>query len=369
MSEASQPIHCGLVIASMRTGGAERAFVNLGNGLAQSGCVVDMILVEKTGAFLEQISEKIVVCNLNSKRASKGVKAFRRYLTERNPDVIIVAQLHVQVMALAAARQSGWKGKIILNEQSSISRNAFGWKRKFQVFLLKRWINRADAIAVVSKGAADDYVEVIPSAESKVCVIYNPIISAQSEEKLNETLSHDFFGKSTLVITAVGRLTASKRFDLLLDAFTKVRKQMECKLIIAGEGEERANLEMQIRKLGIEREVSLQGETKNSLALFRQSNLAVLSSDYEGLPAVLIEAMYADCPVVSTDCPHGPKEILDNGKYGRLVPVGDARKLSDAILNELKSPLQVNRKLRAQNFSVENCVKSYRVLFENLLSR
>jgi glycosyltransferase involved in cell wall biosynthesis len=165
------------------------------------------------------------------------------------------------------------------------------------------------------------------------------------------------------VLVAVGRLHEQKDFQTLLRAFALVRARRSARLIILGEGPERPALEAGVAKLGLTEDVDLPGFVPNPYAFMAGASQFVLSSRYEGLPTVLIEAMACGCPVVSTDCPSGPGEILDNGKYGRLVPVGDAAALAEAMEATLDAPPPAAElKARADLFHIDRVIDSYRRL-------
>ena len=352
-------LHIALVIGSMRTGGAERAFLNLSNAFVKAGHRVDLVLVEKTGSFLALLDDGINIVDLNAGQAKRGVSAFRNYLNDVNPNAIIVAQLHVQLMAMMAVGKANWKGKIILNEQSTFSQNNKGLKKQIQYWLAKWFFRKADAITVVSKGAADDFVEYFPSLKSKTTVIYNPIITDQSERLAAEKIEHDFFKENVPVVVSAGRLVVSKNFPLLIRSFAAVIREKEARLIILGDGPEKSNLQVLIDNLGLQDSVSLAGETSNTLAFFKQAGTVVLSSDYEGLPAVLIEALYCNCHVISTNCPNGPAEILQEGKFGVLVKMGDEAGMAQAILTAINHPRSAKGVQRANDFYADTIALEY----------
>jgi glycosyltransferase involved in cell wall biosynthesis len=196
----------------------------------------------------------------------------------------------------------------------------------------------ADAIVAVSKGVADDLAGAARLPRDRIKVIYNPVVTEVLFRKAEEPLEHPWFLPGCPpVILGVGRLTAAKDFPTLTRAFARVRESQSARLLILGEGKERDSLEKLVRELGLERDVSMPGFVDNPYAYMRRSSLFVLSSAWEGLPTVLIEAMACGCQVISTNCPSGPEEILDGGKYGELVRVGDAEAMSSAMLRALSN--------------------------------
>jgi glycosyltransferase involved in cell wall biosynthesis len=236
-------------------------------------------------------------------------------------------------------------------------------------FLLRRFLwfySWADAIAPVSEGVAEDLTHLARRPLKQMQVIYNPVVTPQLFEKANEPVEHEWFATNAPpVILGVGRLSVQKDFPTLIRAFALVRKHIPARLMILGEGEDRSQLEVLIEELGLSADVTLPGFVSNPYAFMSKAGVFALSSVYEGLPTVLIEAMAVGTPVVSTDCPSGPREILDGGKYGSLVPVKDVQAIADAILTQLTS--QKNTAVaqqRSQSFSLETAVNKYLKLIE-----
>jgi glycosyltransferase involved in cell wall biosynthesis len=223
-----------------------------------------------------------------------------------------------------------------VNEQNTVSfeaGNASSWRGRLTPRLIKRFYPWANGIVVVSHGVRDDMAQLTKIPRERITVIYNPsIVSADVREKAQAPLDHPWFepGQPPVLI-AVGRLQIQKDYPTLLQAFAQVRQKRPVRLLILGEGKERPMLEEIIKTLGVEEDVSLPGFVMNPFAYMARASLFVLSSRWEGLPTVLIEAMCCGTPVVSTDCPSGPREILREGQYGQLVPVGEPTALARAI--------------------------------------
>jgi glycosyltransferase involved in cell wall biosynthesis len=230
--------------------------------------------------------------------------------------------------------------------------------------MMRRLYPKADRIVAVSQGVADDLISLLNLPHEKVTVIYNPIFTPELFEQAKQPANHPWFEQNRLpVILAVGRLTRQKDYPILFRAFSLVRQVRPAKLLILGEGEERANLERLAIELGIQNDVSMPGFVDNPFAFMAKASVFVLSSAWEGFGNVLVEALACGCPVVATDCRSGPREILDNGRYGRLVPVGDHEALAKAILETLDNPdFPANRQTRLQRameFSVDAAVDKY----------
>jgi glycosyltransferase involved in cell wall biosynthesis len=223
---------------------------------------------------------------------------------------------------------------------------------------------RAHAVVAVADAMAEDLARMIGFPRDKITVVYNPAVTPEMLAKAQQPAPHAWLSPGgPPVLVAVGRLHEQKDFQTLLRAFALVRARRSARLIILGEGPERPALEAGVAKLGLTEDVDLPGFVPNPYAFMAGASQFVLSSRYEGLPTVLIEAMACGCPVVSTDCPSGPGEILDNGKYGRLVPVGDAAALAEAMEATLDAPPPAAElKARADLFHIDRVIDSYRRL-------
>jgi glycosyltransferase involved in cell wall biosynthesis len=200
---------------------------------------------------------------------------------------------------------------------------------------LIRWAYpRADAVVAVSQGVASDLVEVCGIAASHVHVLNNPVVTPETARMRSEPVDHPWLRDPTLpVVLAVGRLVPQKDFGTLLEAFALARRSRAARLVILGEGPLRAELEATVRRLDVAADVDLPGFCANPYAAMAAADVFVLSSAWEGSPGVLIEAMSCGTPVLSTDCPSGPRQILDGGRWGRLVPVGDAQAMANGLVD------------------------------------
>ena len=200
-------------------------------------------------------------------------------------------------------------------------------------------------------------------------MVYNPVVSPGLEDEARQSISHPWFNRDgPPVILAVGRLTAAKDYPTLLRAFSMVYQKQPARLLILGDGKERAPLESMVRQLGLTENVQMPGFVVNPYAYMARARLLALSSRWEGLPGVLVEALACGTPVVSTDCKSGPREILENGRFGRLVPVGDPDALAAAILDTLQTiPDHALLKRRAEDFTLEKSVKEYLRVFQSCL--
>ncbi len=323
-------------------GGAERIILNLIQAVAERGYPVDLVLVRAEGPYMDQIPESVRLIDLGAARVLTSIPALVDYLDRERP-IALLSALFANVVALISRRLSGFPGRLLISEHntlSSVTRNQADVR--WQIYpRLAGWLYPwADEIIAVSNSVADDLANTAAIPRNRIKVIVNPVITPDLRRKSEESLAHPWFGiGEPPVILSVGRLTAQKAFDVLIQAFSRVRKKCPVRLLILGEGQERPRLEALVRQLGLERDVYFAGFVQNPYSYMAQAALFVLSSRWEGLPTALIEALYLGIPLVATDCPGGSREILKDGAYGRLVPVDCPQALADAMEASLGQPL------------------------------
>jgi glycosyltransferase involved in cell wall biosynthesis len=355
---------------ALHGGGAEKVVVNLLKGLAEKAEFdLDLVLATKEGPYLDQVPQEVRIVDLNTGRAIKAALPLMNYLKENRPWALIGNMGHVNVVASIARELSGIQTKLLLVEHNNLSAFQSKLQRARLVELFMKWLYpRADAVAGVSMGVARDLEEQLKLKKETVKVLNNPVVNEDLLSQSRVSIDHPWFAADMPpVFLAVGRLNPQKDFPNLLAAFAHVRKHQEAHLIILGEGEERSALESIIQKLGIGKDVLLPGFVKNPYVYMKHSSCFVLSSKDEGLPTVLIEAMACGCPVVATNCPSGPDEILDHGAYGLLVPIKNSDALGNAMLETLKNPPQQEILIqRANEYSTTKAVEAYLSLLDEL---
>ena len=362
MSATSKRV--ALFAPSVRGGGAERVMLQLAEGLVQRGVVVNLLLAQAEGAYLDQIPRGVVLHDLKAKRVMASLPGAVRYLRRFKPDVMLSFMTHVNLVALWARRWAGVKTRLAISEHNMLSLSDQGgdaFKYRLLPFLARRFYPWADDVIAVSEGVANDVASVAGLPAGRVRVIHNPVVTPKLMALAEEPLDHPWFAQHRVpVLLGVGRLEPQKDFRTLLRAFARLREARELRLLLLGEGALRDELEQMAVELGISEDVSMPGFAGNPYRYMRHADVFVLSSAWEGLPGVLIEAMACGCAVVSTDCPSGPREILRNGAYGKLVPVGDAEALAVAIGETLDNPASSARVVeRARDFSQEVIVDRY----------
>jgi glycosyltransferase involved in cell wall biosynthesis len=300
------------------------------------------------------------------------------YLRHQKPDAMVAATRLINVVAVCAARLAGGSTRVVVSEHNPPSLALAGsrcWRRRYLPALMARTYRFADAIVAVSRGVAADLVELTGLPPGRVKTIYNPVISEDITQMARMPLSHPWFAPGQPpVILGAGRLVDQKDFPTLIRAFARLRRQRPARLVILGAAKDdvatdvaRAALVQLAALHGVSDDVVLPGFTSNPFAFMARAAAFVLSSRYEGLPTVLIEALACGCPVVSTDCPGGVHEILAGGRFGKLVPVGDESAMAEAILWTLDRPPDPNRLIaRAQLFSGAAAANAYlTTLFES----
>jgi glycosyltransferase involved in cell wall biosynthesis len=352
-----------IYLPSLLGGGAERIMVILANEFAMRDIQVDLVLSKAIGPYLKDVQPNIRIVNLNAKRLIYSIIPLIRYIRKEKPKVMLSALNSSNIIAVIARNISGIRFKLVISERavSSVALKDNPLIRaKFIPLLIKVFYKKADAIIAVSAGVADDLVSQYNQSRDKISVVYNPIVTNQLIKLSNEKFSHKWFrNKEVPVILAIGRLTSQKNFVLLLDAFSLLLETNDARLVILGEGESKNNLIEQVSRLKLKDKVIFPGFETNPFKWMKNASLFVLSSDYEGLPGTLIQAMACGTPVVSTNCQSGPKEILENGKWGRLTPVGDVRLFAKAMVDTLAEKKHPDVKQRAQYFNVTNGVNGY----------
>ena len=334
--------HVALYMQSFAGGGAERIMVNLAQGLAGRGLRVDMVVARAEGPYLSMIPSGVRLVDLKCRRSLTSLPGLAHYLRRERPAALLSAMGASNLIALAAKSLAKFPGRVIISVHVNLSahyQHERGIKSGILPFLYRRFYARADAVVAVSQEAAADLTESFGLPPGRIRMIYNPVVTSSLFEQAKQPIHHRWFGPGQIpVVISVGRLCEQKDFLSLIQAFAKVRAHRPVRLVILGEGPDRPRLEAAVSEMGLSDCVELPGFVSNPYAFMAQSALYVLSSRWEGLPTVLIEALACGLPVVSTDCPSGPREILHDGQYGILVAMGDVDALAQAIEASLVGP-------------------------------
>lgn len=369
--------------------------LHLAEAFATSGYKVDLLLCKTTGAFLDTVHPTINVIALKPTPSwmsrlrvllanpslaftlllpillpSKPPKTIRylsdltNYLRREQPDALLSAKTHANLVAIWARKIADGPTRIIVSERSTMStviQKSRKWRWRFTLPLIRKVYPQADLVIAVSNGVADDVSSCTGLSRERITAIYNPILTDQIKAQSIIPVSHPWFDTEKIpIILGVGRLVPAKDFSTLLKALAHIRATRAARLVILGEGRERQTLENLAVELGIMSDCWLPGFEANPYAYMSRATVFVLSSLLEGLPNALIEALACGCPVVSTNCRSGPQEILANGVFGSLVPVGDDRALADAILHTMDHPPNAERlRSRAAEFDIHTIAEQY----------
>ena len=360
-----------ILLPSLQGGGAERAAVNLANCWANSGYAVQFVLMEHRGAFLDVVNPAIAIHSLECKRFRQLPAALYDYLKDQRSDVLLAFMWPLTSIAVLSWILAGRPGRLFLSEQVGLTDHVL---RDLRIPLpvvssiLRLSHRNANGMMACSRGAAGDLAHLAGIPPDRVDVIYNPVVQACPPKIC---FVHDASRRADLwgghfhfYLVTVGTLKPQKNHRNLLKAFAQLVPDLDAALVILGEGGLRSLLEQDVHDLGLQGRVVMPGFHPDPTPWYQAADLFVLSSDFEGFANVVAEALAFGTPVVSTDCPHGPSEILDHGRYGELVPVGDVDGLAAGIRRGLRRPWDREAlQQRALDFSIPRQAQAYIDLF------
>ena len=421
--------HICWVIRDLRGGGAERMVIAAVNGLCERGHRVDLVLFFPANDFRDQISKQASVFVLSRRpsrwtqmrrhatnllrgtgkryrdvgiperaqwssgrlplsrlpglafglvneqrwpirdlarrqRRADFIRALRlsRYLEKRRPDIVFTNLWQADLAGFFASRLTRDCPAIVPVAHNTVARQRTG-----HFDLLRRVFPAASQVVAVSHGVGENFVATVGVSPDRITTVYNAVVTPAIERLATQIPDHPWFrDNGPLVVLGVGRLAPQKDFLTLLEAFQRVSVERSCRLVILGEGPMRSELEGRVRALGLEECVSLPGWVENPYAFMARAALFVLSSRHEGFPGALVEALACGCPAVSTDCPAGPAEILEDPAL--LAPVGDPAALAQVMLNALaRPPDKAALRAKAARFSMERAVEGYEGVVRGVL--
>lgn len=347
-----------IVIPSLRGGGAERVIVNILNHLDLEKIELTLVVVNKVGPYIKYLPNNIRVIDLNSERVRHSVIKMIKALNEVKPDVILSTLGHLNLFLILIKRFIKGSPRLIVREANtpSMSLTKLSQRKQYYYKLIYRLLYpKADLIIAQCYDMKHDIIKTFRLKESKVIHIYNPIdisMIGKNAETFNP------YNNSKINIVAIGRLTYQKGFDTLLKAFKIVNQEFpKTGLTILGDGELKNALEEQVNDLNLLASVSIIGFKDNPYPYYKNAELFVLSSRWEGFPNVLLEALACNTKIVATNCKSGPREILEDGRYGRLTKVDNVESLAQDIIEALKGEnLSQNR---AKDFDIKEIIKQY----------
>jgi glycosyltransferase involved in cell wall biosynthesis len=405
----TEPMRLAIYIRSVRSArGAEQVSANVACGLADLGYQVDFLVEDDQGWVLDKLRRhaKISVINLRDRGSSRfmsrwyqlrvllrslimrapgaapaesgwlrqllrllskndpPVLALCRYLKSKRPTSMLSylndTNLTLMLAALLCRSETRYMPSVRNHISTAAQKTQSKWMRSVPI-LMRRYFPLADLVVVPSAGVGEDVMAITGLPRSRIAIVHNPVFRPEIIELSGQSVDHAWFrDDGAPVLVAAGKLKPQKDFATLLKAFARLREKRPLRLVILGEGAERAALEQLVRELDVAADVDMPGYVENPYPYFRQAAVFVLSSAWEGLPNVLIEAMACGCPVVATNCPSGPAEILDHGRIGKLVPVGDVAAMARAIGETLEAsgPRELFVE-RARHYSYDGVVSDY----------
>jgi glycosyltransferase involved in cell wall biosynthesis len=353
------------VLPDLNGGGAERVALTLAQDLLVQGHEVDIVLTHSGGELIPLVPTGARLFELKAKRFRHALLRLMSYFRERRPQATHALMWPVTIVTIFAHRLARNPGRLVVSEHTTLSGH-YGNDKKAMSRIRRStslWYGAADARICVSEGAARDLVALSGLPRDKFDVIYNPVVPPAIMPVGSDTLRSLWPGGGARILS-VGSFKAAKNHALLIRAFAKVAQQLAASLLILGEGQLRNDMEALVEELGVADRVNMPGFAVDPWPMYASADVFVLSSDYEGYGNVLLEAMHSGLTVVSTDCENGPREILDDGRYGRLVSVGNADALANAIIEAIADPASPDiLKSRAKALSAGSLDEHLKALF------
>lgn len=357
-----------VVVPNFHSGGAQRVAISLANQLSLMGITVTFFALNSRGPLRPDVSEDVIVKPLGDGRGLGAIFRLRENLRDRNPSVVISFMTHVNLITLFVTMTLGISARVIATEHGLLRKSLEGvsMPKKAVIRLLCEYLYpRAFKVVAVSNQLEENLRTELRLARSKVSTIHNGVPISQIRSLARQKPGISLPSSGLKLVVAVGRLVEAKGFGDLIAAFADQDLRQIAKLLIVGEGPLHEDLEIQIREMGISKSVSLVGHQENPYPFFRLADVVVQSSHNEGLPTTIIEALVLRKKIVATDCPTGPREILEGGKWGLLVPVGDPSAMARAIRTALETNPKRPRAQTLEHFSVARMASAYLNLVQN----
>ena len=380
--DSKNKITVAFFLPSLEPGGTEKNVVNLVNGIDKDTYQVFLVLGKKKGEFLQQVSLDVFVISLNASGSLGLFLALVKYFYREKPDIFVSAFTRINLISILSRFFSGRGNniKIVATEHAMFSLLANITRstvhKIFAIFFLrpigKILYPKADSVICVSEGMAKDFIKNVGCKE-KVTVVYNPVTNDDMIKKSEESdFEKEITDIKAPIVLAVGRLVECKNYPGLFKAFALVLATTPSYLVILGRGPEEQALKHLARKMDLSEHVLFMGFKQNPYKYMKKASIFVLSSLQEGFGNVIVEAMAVGCPVVATDCPTGPGEIITHMKNGMLVKVDDEKDLARAIATILKDSVLSSRLSqegikRAGDFSVKKSIQEYERIFQSIV--
>ncbi|MCD4691873.1 MAG: glycosyltransferase [Calditrichales bacterium] len=348
-----------IFIHSLRGGGLEKSILRLAVELNKQSVELDFVVTNSIDSAY-RVPDELNFKDLNASRMRYSLFPLLRYLKKTKPRVLFSAGTALNIIAILAKIITGYPKRLVIGERNHLSskvRHSSQFRDKFLPYFVRFLYPFADLVLAVSKSVADDVIAVGDLNKSKVLVVHNLFNIDHIITQASLPTGIDWIDEPEVpVLISVGRMVQQKAHDTLLKAFSVVKRQKKCRLIILGDGGKRVALQKLAEELQITNDVYMPGFVQNPYAYLSKAKLFVHSSNWEGLPAVLIEALACGIPVVSTNSPGGASEILENGIYGTLVPPQNPIALAEAILVQLDKTTEPERLIERARFFSSDCV-------------
>lgn len=366
------------VIPSLKGGGAEKILTELLRNLNRDLFNLELVTFTNEGRYLNQIPGDVSIVNLGKKNAIDSFRlvfAIHRIIKKENPDLLVSSLTYANYICAIAKYCFQSKVPVILTEHSVVSKSIPTERLSYiKKKILRYFYPKADCLVTVSQGSKKELVNSFAVPANKIVVINNGIDIDLTLKLGKENVDHPWFSEDIPILISVGRLTKLKNYPLILKAIHSLKDEFYFRFVMLGEGEERHNLEALAKELGISDRVLFLGFQDNPYKYMSKSTFFVLSSFWENFPVVVLEAMCLKVPVISTDCPFGPGEMIENNLTGLLVPNGNADALAEAILLVLKDEsLRYNlaeaARIRVNDFGIGSMVKKYERTFEETIEK
>lgn len=351
-------MHAAFVLPNLGAGGAERVTLDLMAGFAAKGAQVDLLVMQEWGEFLTEIPAGVRLINLRAARLRDAVLPLRRYFKSARPDAVLAAMWPLTTATIMAATGLGYRPRIVVSDHAPLIAQYAGSTATIASLKLSMSMSYRFAAAIVAatEGLAGEIATLSGLPQKRVRTIYNPIPRPAMSARAKSLWPAPFSKR----ILSVGRLKPVKNFPLLIEAFAPLAREQDVVLTILGDGAERAALEAQVARLGLQGRVFLPGYTATPGDWYRDTDLFALASDYEGFGNVLVEAMHFGASIVASDCPYGPRELLGNGRWGELVPCRDVDAMTAALRQALALPADRQAQInRARHFTTDRAVEAY----------
>jgi glycosyltransferase involved in cell wall biosynthesis len=355
--------HLAFIVPTLGSGGAERAVANLSSELARRGHKISVFVLRAGGAYEATMDPAVTVVNLNAGKARQIIFNIGSVLKKHKVDTIFTVLFHINLYLLLSRLLTGWKTQIVAcyqNTPSVVAQSSASGSEKVLMAVYRKLARSADRHFAISQGVAQDAQSYFGLQGLEIPVISNPIVDDKAAPVSPVDLKGLFSQPVDAVIIASGRLTKQKDYPTMLKALQRVRERRNVGLVILGTGELRDQIQALAEEIGLSQFVHFAGFQKSPLDWMAGADLFLLSSQWEGLANVVVEALSLGLKVVSTDCPYGPREILLGGALGALTPVGDDAALAVAIdhtLEQAHDPAAATR--RAQDFSIRAIADQY----------